>query len=197
MSSDNEVMNNNEDNNIEKKVTRKRKVECDENGNPIKKVRKTKKVLYPKVKTQPRTAYMFFMTEKAKEARETEGGAKLNTKTISEMWNATTDRSKWEEMAKADKERFYEEVKSHGYDIKEKKSEPTRPCSAYLLYASANHKAYCEEHNCTYQEALTALGERWKDPNREEERRPFIEEAARRKEEWLQKKKTETVEEEA
>lgn len=173
-----------------KKVSKKRKIEYDENGNPIKKVRQTNKVKYPEVKIQPRTAYMLFSTEMAAKAREeaekNPDAKKIGTKKISELWNATSkeDRKKWIDMAAADKKRYFDEVRSHGYEIKEKNKQPSRPCSAFLLYAKAKQKEYREIHNTTYEETLKALGVRWKDPNFEEERKPFIEEAARRKEEW-------------
>lgn len=167
---------------------KKKKVEYDENGNEIKKVRQTNKVKYPKVKTQPRTAYMFFMSEVAKEAQENPDKEKLDTKKISQLWNATEDRSKWEEMAKADKQRFFDEARAHGYEIKEKKKEPSRPCSAFLLYARDHQREYRDKHGVTYLEALSALGEIWSSPDFEEQRKPYLEDAERRKEEWKAKK---------
>jgi structure-specific recognition protein 1 len=167
-----------------KKVSRKRKVEYDENGNPVKKVRQTNKVKYPKVKVQPRTAYQFFIMEISKEASNNPDQPKRKTKELAELWQKTTDRTKFEEMAAADKQRFYEEVKANGYTIKEKKKKPTRPCSAFLLYAKDKQNEYREMHTCTYQEALKGLGERWNDPQFADERTPFIEEANRRKEQW-------------
>lgn len=159
----------------------------DDNGSVKKKVRQTNKVRYPEVKIQPRTAYMLFSTEMASKARDsTPDGEKLGTKGISELWNKTSneDRKKWIDMAAADKERYFEEVKSHGYDIKKKNKKPTRPCSAFLLYARGNQREYRDTHGLTYPEALKALGARWKDPSLEHERAPYIEESKRMKEEW-------------
>lgn len=168
----------------QKKVSRKRKVELDEDGKPIKKVRMTNKVKYPNVKVQPRTAYQFFIMDKAKELRDDPDKGKLNTKELSSLWKTLDDRSKWEEMAVADKKRFYDEVRSHGYEIKEYKKKPSRPCSAFLLFARDKQKEYREQHGVTYPEALKALGERWNNPDFHDERVPYVEEANRLKEQW-------------
>lgn len=178
------MINNNNDSVINVS-SKKRKIKYDENGNPIKKSRQTNKTKYPLVKVQPRTAYQFFIMEKAEEVRS--GGPdvpKLKTKELSELWQATEDRTKWLDMAKDDRVRFLDEVKSHGYEVKEPNKKPARPCSAFLLFARANQKEYRDEHNVSYGEALKALGVQWKDPNFDSIKAPFIEEAKRHKEEW-------------
>lgn len=170
----------------------KRKAKTDEDGNPIKKARMTNKMKYPLVKVQPRTAYQYFIMEKAKEARDTSDKPKLKTKELSDMWKSLDDRSKWEEMAVADKQRFYDEVRSHGYEIKEKSKKPSRPCSAFLLYARDKQKEYREQHGVTYTEALKALGQRWNDPKFVDERTPYMEEANKRKEQWKKENEDKT-----
>lgn len=173
-----------------KKATGKRKkVEYDDDGNVIKKLRMTNKTKYPNVKEiQPRTAYQFYIMEKSAEnhekIKEDPECSKLKTKELSSQWRMVEDRTKWNELAVADKKRFFDAVRECGYEVKEKSNKPTRPCTAFLLYARSKQKNYRDEHGTTYPETLTILGKRWKDPMHEDERTPFIEEANRLKEQW-------------
>lgn len=172
---------------VEKTTSRKRKVALDENGNPVKKVRQTNKVKYPLVKVQPRTAYQYFIMEKAEEARAAgaEQQQKLGSKELSQLWKDTEDREKWVDLAAKDRVRFFDEVRSHGYEIKGKKSErPTRPCSGFLLFARDRQKEYRDTHGVSYTDALKALGERWKDSAFQEEKAVYEEQARVLKEQW-------------
>lgn len=181
------------DDNIEvpskKANKKKRKVENDEDGNPIKKLRMTNKTRYPNVKgVQPRTAYQYFIMEKSKDNNDKIVNdptiPKLKTKDMSDQWRVIDDRTKWNDLAIADKQRFYEEVRDCGYEINEKKKKATRPCSAFLLYARSNQKEYRATHDVTYPDALKALGAQWKDPEFKDATTPFLEEAAVLKEQW-------------
>jgi hypothetical protein len=182
-----DVVQDNTDDPVKKK--KKRKVEYDEDGKPIKKLRMTNKLRYPDVKdVQPRTAYQYYIMEKSKENRDmicsNADHPKLKTKDLSDQWRMVDDRTKWTDMANDDKERFYTVLRAHGHSVKEKKKNPTRPCSAFLLYARSMQKEYRKEHELNYPEALKALGERWRNTEFASERVPFEEEAVQLKEQW-------------
>lgn len=176
------------------KGKRKRK---DTDDKEVKKVRKTLGYLYPKVKVQPRTAYMFFMREVAKRAREEEGSEKLDTRAISKLWKETSeeDRQPYLDMAKEDKERFFNEARELGYEVKDhkKNKKPTKPCSAYLLFSKDKSRSYMEEHGVSYQDSLKALGVIWRELPKEE-RQPYEDEAARLKQEIEQRLINEEIE---
>jgi hypothetical protein len=174
---------------VKKTTGKRKKVEYDDDGNVIKKLRMTNKTRYPNVKdVQPRTAYQFFIMEKSGENRDKITAdpehPKLKTKELSDQWKMIDDRTKWNDMAIEDKKRFYDAVRECGYEVKEKVKKPTRPCTAFLLYARSKQKEYRDEHGTSYPETLMILGKRWKDPMFEDERTPYIDEANKLKEQW-------------
>lgn len=166
-----------------KKRSKKTK-KVDEDGNPIKKPRMTRKRKYPLVTATCRRPYQIYLSEKAAENK----AANLPPKSATEYaadWKNETDKSKWENLAKEDLENFIKEVKAKGYEYEEPSNKkPKQPSGAFLLYARDNAKRLQKEKNLKYPEALTELGEIWRGSIDPEEKQRYIDQARKDKEEY-------------
>lgn len=150
-----------------------------------KKERMTLRKRFPKVELHRRTPYQFYIKEKAKENRDSEGPPKSAAE-YSKQWKLETDRSRWFEMAAKDEIRFIEEVRSHGYtyDPVKKDRKRKKPCAPFLLYARDKSPKLREEQGVTYREALKILGTKWKENTEPEIKAQYIEIAKKEKEKF-------------
>jgi hypothetical protein len=121
---------------------------------------------FPNVKLSKmnRTAYQFYVSEKALENRDNRR-TPLKINQYATQWAGETDRSRWVDLAAKDKIRFIEEVRSHGYEYNPIKSPNKRkkPCGPFVLYARDSCRTLQREMGITYREALKILGTRWKE----------------------------------
>jgi hypothetical protein len=88
------------------------------------------------------SAYFLFMNDRRVSLKKEQPELKFGdiTKTLTKEWNAMTDKSKFEKMFEADKERYQREMKELGIESKETKKENAvkKPLSAYMVFAKEN-----------------------------------------------------------
>ncbi|KAG9269389.1 high mobility group protein B2-like isoform X2 [Astyanax mexicanus] len=122
------------------------------------------------------SAYAFFVLSSRDELKKKSPGTSVNfgkfSKKCSEDWKALTpsEKKKFEDLAKADKARYDEEMKSYvppkgmGKMGRKKKdpNAPKRPPSAFFIFCSEHRPAVKSEHpNLTIGEIAKKLGEKW------------------------------------
>lgn len=148
---------------------------------PKLKIKKTLKFRFPGVKPTPRTAYQLFSSNLCKER-----GLKIGDPSISEEWKLIKDDSTqyqiWADKAVEDKDRYMNLIKEH-YPEAEVDKKPKKSCPPFILFSKEECPKIVAERGCSYKDALSTVGERWKALS-EEQRQPYIDEAERLKKEF-------------
>lgn len=148
---------------------------------PDKTKKQKRKRKYPLVKAPCRSAYQLYIKEKAAE-NTASGGPKKQLTDYVQQWQEEKDKSRWEQMAKEELERFIEEVKSHGYEYKPKnkksKTGGSRSANPYFLYAQEHVRKVESDRQVSYREAVSIVSQNWKNLG-DVEKQKYIEEAKR------------------
>jgi hypothetical protein len=178
-----------------KRANKKRKAEEGTEGEAPKKPRNTLKSRYPLVKDLPKNAYNFYFIERCAEIQSQvpEGEPKKSASELSKMiapeWQKLPKegRAKWEELAAKDKERYYDEVRSHGYVVENKNKFPSRSNSAYFIYLKDRITDFSD---LPYKEARKKVAESWNEAKKNQD--PIIaeykEKAKVEHDLWLERK---------
>ena len=129
-----------------------------------------------------RSSYIIFIAENREMIKSNIEGEYNFSKfqsMASSMWKEA-DKTKYEEMAKAEKVEFN---KTHQKPVKEKKRSP----NAYVLFKNALMKAEKEKGKVDFKEFQKLASSKWKEMS-DEDKKPFVTEAAEKKKEFLAKK---------
>lgn len=147
--------------------------------------KQTLKQRFPNVKPSPRTAYQLFGSWVCKEK-----GLKIGSSAISEEWKLEKEdydkMNKWRAAAEEDKQRYYNLLKEQHPDVELEdilRIRPKKSCPPFILFSKEEAPKVVAEQGGSYSEALKTVGQRWREMD-EEQRRPFVEEAARLKAEF-------------
>lgn len=163
---------------------------------PIKKTQRTRKD--PRAPKRSKSAYILFSIENRESVKaEIGSGARVGdiAKKTSQRWKALSDadRAHWEKLSKADRDRYQEEKKSYsgplvipgGSKIKKDPAAPKRPLTAFLCF-SQKMRPGIQEKNPGWRiaEMSQELGRMWREMS-EEERQPYIESVQEQRKDWL------------
>lgn len=130
-----------------------------------KKPRMTRKKRYPLVKYRRRSAYQFYVSQRAEHNRTTKQPPRRPGDYAAD-WKLETDKSVWYKLAEEDHIKFKAEVEACGYTFVEPRSKqvktgpPTK--SAFILYAADHSRDVMRDRSLTYGEALVYLGNHWR-----------------------------------
>uniref|UniRef100_A0A8D2HDM5 High mobility group protein B3 n=1 Tax=Urocitellus parryii TaxID=9999 RepID=A0A8D2HDM5_UROPR len=146
----------------------------------------------PKKPKGKMSAYAYFVQTFRKEHKKKNPKVPVNfaefSKKCSERWKALSgkEKSKFDEMAKADKVRYDREMKDYGPSKRGKKDPdaPKRPPSGFLIFCSEFRPKIKSTHpGISIGEVAKNLGEMWKNLS-DPEKQPYITKAAKLKEKY-------------
>ncbi|XP_048652437.1 high mobility group protein B3-like [Marmota marmota marmota] len=146
----------------------------------------------PKKPKGKMSAYAYFVQTFRKEHKKKNPKVPVNfaefSKKCSERWKALSgkEKSKFDEMAKADKVRYDREMKDYGPGKRGKKDPdaPKRPPSGFLMFCSEFRPKIKSTHpGISIGEVAKNLGEMWKILS-DGEKQPYITKAAKLKEKY-------------
>ncbi|KAG3272019.1 HMGB3 [Ictidomys tridecemlineatus] len=146
----------------------------------------------PKKPKGKMSAYAYFVQTFRKEHKKKNPKVPVNfaefSKKCSERWKTLSgkEKSKFDEMAKADKVRYDREMKDYGPGKRGKKDPdaPKRPPSGFLMFCSEFRPKIKSTHpGISIGEVAKNLGEMWKNLS-DREKQPYITKAAKLKEKY-------------
>jgi len=124
--------------------------------------RRTNKLKFPGI-TSPRNACQLFVRHMSQE-NKSKGLPAQSATQIVKLWKETINKDEWEEKAKQDKKRYWDEVKNEFPEewkkLQNKRKKRSTP--AFFIWLHTNKTTIPELDGKSYPEVLKFMGERWK-----------------------------------
>ena len=160
------------------------------NSKALKKTKGSRMKKDPNAPKKARSAYIVFSTAVGKIVRQENPAMSQPDvmREVSRRWNQEIDKSKYEEEAAADKERYKEEMESYspppaqsGYDGTQTKGKgkkfkdpnaPKKPLTAYIIFSIDEGKKVREANpSMSTPEVMKQIGQNWAELGTEDKRR--------------------------